>query len=208
MGLRSAREEIFFLSRWLRAPLKTGSVRPSGRNLTKLIARAVSDVGPDDWVVELGGGTGAVTRALLEAGIRPERLVVLERDRALSAWLRRSFPRVTVIAGDAEHLGRHLAVGGPRKIRHVVSSLPLLSLPRLQRKAILAETFDLLGPAGSLVQYSYGPACPVPRALRAELGLSAKSVGMAWRNLPPARVWELAKQESWVRRAHRPRHAA
>jgi phosphatidylethanolamine/phosphatidyl-N-methylethanolamine N-methyltransferase len=193
MGLRSAREEIFFLSRWLRAPLKTGAVRPSGRDLTRLIAHAVADTAPDDWIVELGGGTGAVTRALLEAGISPQRLVVLERDPALSAWLRRDFPGTTIIAGDAEHLRRHIArreIGG---VRRIVSSLPLLSLPRAQRKAILAEAFQVLGSEGSLIQYSYGPSCPVSRALRAELGIEARSLGFAWRNLPPARVWELRK---------------
>ncbi|WP_420404815.1 class I SAM-dependent methyltransferase [Nisaea sp.] len=193
MGLRSAREEIFFLSRWLRAPLKTGAVRPSGRDLTKLIARAVCDTGPDEWVVELGGGTGAVTRALLEAGIAPQRLAVLERDPELSAWLRRDFPGATIIAGDAEHLGRHLARREIIGVRRIVSSLPLLSLPRSQRKAILAETFQVLGTTGSLIQYSYGPSCPVSRALRIELGLEARSLGFAWRNLPPARVWELRK---------------
>lgn len=208
MGLRSAREEIFFLSRWLRAPLKTGSVRPSGRDLTRLIANTVAQIGPEEWVVELGGGTGAVTRALLEAGIRPERLVILERDPALSAWLRRDFPGTTVIAGDAEHLDRHLARREINGVRRIVSSLPLLSLPRGQRRAILTAILSVLGEEGSLIQYSYGPSCPVPRSLRNELGLDAKPIGIAWRNLPPARVWEFSKRKAGAGLPTRPRHAA
>ncbi|WP_193170458.1 class I SAM-dependent methyltransferase [Nisaea nitritireducens] len=194
MGLRTAREEIFFLSRWLRAPLKTGSVRPSGRDLTRLIAGAVADLAPDEWIVELGGGTGAVTRALIENGIAPDRMVVLERDRALSDWLRRAFPEVTVVTGDAEHLRRHLAANNAGPVRKIVSSLPLLSLPRSQRNVILAEAFAVLGADGSLVQYSYGPSCPVSRTLRNGLGINARHVGTAWRNLPPARVWEFKKR--------------
>ncbi|UUX50329.1 hypothetical protein NUH88_01265 [Nisaea acidiphila] len=208
MGLRSAREEIFFLSRWLRAPLKTGSVRPSGRDLTRLIARTVSRTGPDEWIVELGGGTGAVTRALLDAGIARNRLVILERDPALSAWLRRDFPGTTVIAGDAEQLGHHLARREIGPVRRIVSSLPLLSLPRTQRKAILAAILSVLGEEGSLIQYSYGPSCPVPRALRNELGLKATPVGIAWRNLPPARVWEFRKRASGSGQRSKPRCAA
>lgn len=196
MGLRTAREDIFFLSRWLRAPLKTGSVRPSGRDLTRLIASAVADLAPEEWVVELGGGTGAVTRALIENGIAPDRMVVLERDRALSDWLRRAFPEVTVVTGDAEHLQRHLASNNAGPVRRIVSSLPLLSLSRSQRNVILAEAFAVLGENGSLVQYSYGPSCPVSRTLRNGLGIDAKHVGTAWRNLPPARVWEFKKQDS------------
>ena len=196
MGLRTAREEIFFLSRWLRAPLKTGSVRPSGRDLTRLIASTVADLAPEEWIVELGGGTGAVTRALIENGIAPDRMVVLERDRALSDWLRRAFPEVTVVAGDAEHLRRHLASNNAGPVRRIVSSLPLLSLPRSQRNVILAEAFAVLGENGSLVQYSYGPTCPVSRTIRNGLGINAKHVGTAWRNLPPARVWEFIKRDS------------
>lgn len=196
MGLRTAREEIFFLSRWLRAPLKTGSVRPSGRNLTRLIAGAIGDLASEEWIVELGGGTGAVTRALIESGVAPDRMVVLERDRALSDWLRRAFPDVTVVTGDAEHLRRHLASNNAGPVRRVVSSLPLLSLPRSQRNVILAEIFSVLGTNGSLIQYSYGPSCPVSRALRNGLGIKAKHVGTSWRNLPPARVWEFEKRGS------------
>lgn len=204
MGLRTAREEIFFLSRWLRAPLKTGSVRPSGRDLTRLIAGAVADLAPEEWIVELGGGTGAVTRALIENGIAPERMVVLERDRALSDWLRRAFPEVTVVTGDAEHLRRHLAANNAGPVRKIVSSLPLLSLPRSQRNVILAEAFAVLGADGSLVQYSYGPSCPVSRTLRNGLGINARHVGTAWRNLPPARVWEFRKRGS-EQTPHHPR---
>ncbi|MEP2185200.1 rRNA adenine N-6-methyltransferase family protein [Roseibium sp.] len=161
-----------------------------------MIAGTVADLAPDDWIVELGGGTGAVTRALIENGIAPDRMVVLERDRALSDWLRRAFPEVTVVTGDAEHLQRHLASNNAGPVRRIVSSLPLLSLPRSQRSVILAEAFAVLGENGCLIQYSYGPSCPVSRTLRDGLGINAKHVGTAWRNLPPARVWKFKKHDS------------
>lgn len=196
MGLRIAREEIFFLSRWLRAPLKTGSVRPSGRDLSRLIAETASDLSPEEWIVELGGGTGAVTRALLEAGTAPGRIIVFERDRALSAWLRRALPGVRVVAGSAEDMRRHLSGLGVENVRRIVSSLPLLSLPKTVRQDILAEALAVLGDDGTMIQYSYGPTCPISRAMRAELGLAARSVGTAWKNLPPARVWEFRKNHT------------
>jgi len=46
-----------------------------------------------DLVVELGGGTGVITQALLEAGIAPARLIVVERDEALHDLLVKRFPR-------------------------------------------------------------------------------------------------------------------
>lgn len=60
---RSARdgEELLFLRRWLANPGKVGAVLPSSAALGRLVARNVARR-PDQWVVELGAGTGTVTR--------------------------------------------------------------------------------------------------------------------------------------------------
>src|ERR1700755_1948219 len=68
-----------FVARWLRHPLSTASVVPSGARLSKLMARQV-DLARPGVVVELGGGTGSITEAILAVGVAPENLVVFERD--------------------------------------------------------------------------------------------------------------------------------
>lgn len=82
-----------FLKRWLRQPLAMGAVMPSGPLLTRALAlTAVREMqGRDGHVVELGAGTGEVTKALLAAGIAPQRLALVERDPELVAFLRRHF---------------------------------------------------------------------------------------------------------------------
>ena len=64
-----------FLSRWIRAPLRIGALAPSSKHLGREMARAI-DVRKPDPVIELGGGTGRITRALLEAG-RPHQVLPL-----------------------------------------------------------------------------------------------------------------------------------
>jgi phospholipid N-methyltransferase len=63
-------------------PAAIGAVCPSSRQLAQRIARQVPR--GDGVVIELGGGTGAVTQGLLDNGVRPERRIVVERSRHLS----------------------------------------------------------------------------------------------------------------------------
>lgn len=83
-------------------------IRPSKRwGQSFLIDPFVADaeaslvgVPPGRPVVEIGGGLGTLTRALLRRGLGP--LTVIERDRRLAEFLGIVFgPRVRVIAGDA-----------------------------------------------------------------------------------------------------------
>jgi len=184
-----------FLKRWLRRPLAMGAVVPSGRLLGAAMARATLDAiaDHDGHVIELGAGTGHVTKALLSAGIPAARLALVERDPELAAFLRRHFPGPTVIEGDAARLPRLLSANGIDSIAAVVSSLPLLSLPAEVVAGIVHGVFESLPRGGVLVQFTYGPSPPVPRALRERLHLQASSGPRIWRNVPPAVVWTFTR---------------
>ncbi len=180
-----------FLKRWLRQPFAMGAVVPSGPLLTRAMAlTAVREMqGRDGHVVELGAGTGEVTKALLAAGIAPERLALVERDPELAAFLRRHFKGPQIIEGDAARLQRLLAGEGVAKVAAVVSGLPLLSLPGDVVTGIVHGVFEALPRGAALVQFTYGPAPPVPKALRESLHLVGAHGRRIWRNVPPAVVW-------------------
>jgi phosphatidylethanolamine/phosphatidyl-N-methylethanolamine N-methyltransferase len=180
-----------FLKRWLRRPLAMGAVMPSGRLLAEAMARTTKSVLEDrpGHVVELGAGTGEVTKALLAAGIAPERLALVERDPELAIFLRRHFPGPRIIEGDAARLSRLLADHGVGSVAAVVSSLPLLSLPAGVVNGIVGGVFEVLPRGAALVQFTYGPTPPVPRALRERLRLDGAHGKRIWRNVPPAVVW-------------------
>ena len=57
-----------FLRRFLGDPKRTGAVAPSGPFLAREMARAVDPAAPG-LIVELGPGTGPVTKALLARGV-------------------------------------------------------------------------------------------------------------------------------------------
>lgn len=86
------RNNLRFLRLWLQRPVRLGAVMPSSRSLAVAMA---SDVDPTAMgaVVELGGGTGNITAALLEAGIAPRDIVVIEREPSLCGSSPSAFPR-------------------------------------------------------------------------------------------------------------------
>ncbi len=147
------------------------------------------DTARQGTVVELGAGTGAVTRALLERGISRDRLVVVEHNAAFCRRLRAKFADVCVLQGDAGNLQSLLAEQGVSRIGAVISSLPLLSLRGSVQDAVLKDSFGILEGDGAFVQFTYGLVSPIAGTRLRTLGLEGRLVERVWRNLPPASVW-------------------
>lgn len=164
-------------------PRAMGAACPSAPALASGMAARVP-LERDGLVVELGGGTGAVTAALLKHGVPPWKLMVVERSPTLTHHLRQRFPQLRVIQGDAAQLG-HL-LGHPRpRLNSIVSSLPLRSLHPATTRAVAQQFEALLEPGGLLVQFTYDLRGTHVRLLPGFRRLSSKII---WSNLPPARV--------------------
>ncbi len=180
---------------WARQPASTGAMVPSTRGLSEAMARAIEFRKPG-IVIELGGGTGAITRALLDSGLPPEDLVVVERNKRLYRLLRRRFPHVRILLADAASLDEALGREALGTISAVVSGLPLLSLPRKTRDAVLARSFRLLGEDGLFVQFTYGPDSPVPADFIRRHSLVPEALDRVWLNFPPATIWRYRRADS------------
>jgi len=180
-----ASEPILFLKRWLKDPLSIGAIAPSGRVLAEAMAHLVP-LESKDPVIELGGGTGVITQALLDAGVAPDRVVVIERDEALHALLSTRFPTLRVLRGDAAELTSLLRPLGIDRASAIVSGLPLLAMREAVRDQIVEESFALLTPGAPFIQFTYGFASPIPRD---RLGLKGQVKRRILNNLPPATVW-------------------
>lgn len=182
-GVGGSAASLFLFGREILAnPRAMGAICPSSPKLARHMAAQVPLHG-EGLVVELGGGTGTVTAALLEHGVDPRQLVIIERSPKLARHLQQRFPHLRVIQGDAAQLSRLLPSGTP--VRAVVSGLPLRSLPTRTVHAIAAELEQAMVPDSLLIQFTYSH-----RALRALLSRRFQSLRsrMVWGNLPPARV--------------------
>ena len=168
-----------FLARFLAHPKRVGAILPSGAKLCAAIATAADRTGN---VLELGPGSGVVTRALLMHGVAPQRLTVVEYDGAFAASLRTRFPGVCVLQGDA--FGFHDLVGS-MQFSSVISGLPLLNYPRERGRQLIADALAAMPTGAPFVQFSYGWDPPVPPPV----GVRVTKTARVWANLPPAAVW-------------------
>jgi phosphatidylethanolamine/phosphatidyl-N-methylethanolamine N-methyltransferase len=182
-----------FLSHWLSNPSRIGALAPSGSALAKLITAEISDrTAP---VIELGPGTGVFTRALLQAGIPPRQLALIEYLPDFIGRLQQQFPHAQVVAMDAARL-REVELFGRGEAGAVVSGLPLLSMPARKVMAIVQGAFVHLRPSGAFYQFTYLPRCPVPKRMLDRLDLKAEHCGTALANFPPAFVYRIVRKTS------------
>ncbi|MGH6861677.1 MAG: class I SAM-dependent methyltransferase [Phyllobacterium sp.] len=143
-------------------------------------------------VLELGPGTGVFTRALLGRGIPENQLFLIEQNDGFIDTLKARFPDAAILMGDAARIGKVLPAG--REIGATISGLPLLSMPTRTVMAVLISSFAQMGERGKFYQFTYGPRCPVPRAVLDRLGLKAVMIGRTMHNMPPASVYRISRR--------------
>ena len=195
------RDHFRFLRTWLRSPTRVGAVMPSGRSLAAAMAAEIDPAVPGA-VIELGGGTGNITAALLDGAVTPANLVVIEQEPSLCRVIAERFPNIKVICGDARRLRRLLREAGIEHVKAVVSGLPLLSMPKRTEHAILSQVFSVLPPDGVYVQFTYGPRPPISRTIAVALDLIGDRSHWVLDNIPPAAVWNYQKREAFTPLKH------
>jgi phosphatidylethanolamine/phosphatidyl-N-methylethanolamine N-methyltransferase len=178
-------DDVRFIRSWFEKPLATGAVMPSGRALARTMSRYV-DPGSKGPVIELGPGTGPVTEALVDRGIDPARLILVEFNPVFCRLLRSRYPAATVVQGDAYRLRPLLETLVREPAAAVVSGLPVVIKPLSARLRLMSEALDLLAPNAPFVQFTYALAPPIPKAFS---GIKPEASELIWMNLPPARVW-------------------
>jgi phosphatidylethanolamine/phosphatidyl-N-methylethanolamine N-methyltransferase len=175
-----------FLKEVLLKPWQIGAIAPSSRNLAMAMARWLPDQ-TQHYVLELGPGTGAVTQALLDRGLAPQRLIAVEKSPQLARHLQQRFPKVKVITGDALELPQLLAHHAKNctPFPMVFSSLPLCNFPAETAHRLTQILLSLMTADGRLVQYSYRLGIKRAESMQ---NLRYLTSSLVWWNLPPARV--------------------
>ena len=182
---RTVSGPALFLRRWLANPLQMGSIIPSSPALCRRVA-ALVERGPDEVVLELGAGTGVISRALLAAGVPAERLLVVEIVPEMAEHLRQALPGVTVLCGDAFDLPKLLPAQLHGRVGTAICGIPLVLLP-LEQQRRFVRAVEAVAPGRGFLLYTYCVTSPLPwRALK----LRAERRAWTPLNLPPASVWK------------------
>jgi phosphatidylethanolamine/phosphatidyl-N-methylethanolamine N-methyltransferase len=183
------RQRLAFALGYLRSPRRVGAIAPASRALAQAIQQEVTR-SETRILLEVGAGTGAITRALLPLQSQVERFVAVERDPGFAHLLGVRFPGLDVRNLCASQLADlSLDTHGPITI---VSSLPLLSMPREEVARCTQAMLAMLSqhPGSRLIQYTY--AAPHMRPIKQiPHGWRWRRIESVWINLPPATVWSL-----------------
>ena len=189
-GLRKALSEKFddelrFFKGWIDRPRAVGSIIPTSSVTARRMA-SVIDTGSGLPVLEVGPGTGVITRAILQRGIAPEKLHAVEYSPEFVQHLRRNFPGVNVIQGDAFLMDRLLEEAGSLTFDSVVSAVPLLNFSVERRVAYLSDLLSRIPQGRPVIQLTYGPKSPVPPGLG---DYTVEHFRFVIRNIPPTQLW-------------------
>lgn len=182
---------VQFFRSWVSNPLRVAAVAPSGERLARLMTQEIEPF--DGPILELGPGTGVFTRALLARGIPESALTLVEFGEEFAVRLRGRFPAAKVVHMDAAQLGQ-CGLFDNAPFGAVISGLPLLSMPPAKVAGIVGGAFETMKPGGAFYQFTYGPRCPVQKPILESLGLTAKRIGGTVRNIPPAGVYRISRQ--------------
>ncbi len=181
---------LSFLAAFTRDPFAVGSLWPSSKALSRVVADSC-EIAPGSTVVELGPGTGAFTGPILRRLNGQGRFLAVETSETYVKVLKRRFPKCKVVHGSAARLPDHLE---GRLADCIVSGLAWANmLPRTQNQILLA-ILKSLRHRGQFVAFAYAHAVWFPTSLRFRQHLRrhfqrVETTPIVWRNLPPAFVF-------------------
>ena len=190
MGLKQSLErkfdeEIRFFKGWQRDKKGVGALLPTSLVTARRMA-SVIDMSSGLPVLELGAGTGVITKAILERGVKPADLVSIEYASHFYELLRKKFADVDVRNGDVFELDTVLADRRDQMFDSVISAVPMLSFPLERRIALMKSLLARIPPGRPVIQITHGPMSPLPAMPEA---YEIAHYDFVVRNLPPAQLW-------------------
>jgi len=181
---------IEFVKGFLRDPRGVGSVWPSSRFLVQRIIEA-GEVASSRTVIELGPGTGPITRELLAHMPAGGRLLALEIDPGFVEILRREIddPRLIVHQGPSTEILAAMETAGLTDADLVVSGIPFSTMDEEDARRTLDAVRAILAPGGGFVAYQFRDSvADLARPILGEPDAESELL-----NLPPMRVYTWRK---------------
>lgn len=185
-------DEIIFLKGMISSPDTVGSIIPTSRVTARCMADQI-DTSSKLPVLELGPGTGVITKAILNRGIDPKDLYCVEYSDEFTRRLKIMLPDVNIINGDAFDLDNVLGDMRNAKFDTIITSMPLLNFPMMARKRLINDLLERMPDGRPIILFSYGATAPVPTEGE---DFDVTSIRWVIRNVPPARVWAYTRKST------------
>jgi len=182
-------ENIEFLQAFLKNPTKVGSIAPSSPELALKMLEGI-EPSSESVIIELGVGTGAITKFIQGIVSDDRSYLGIELDSNLVRMLRKNFPEMNIVCGNATETESIHQRSGLGKVSYIVCCLPFVSLPAEVRNGVLDEVdkFMQQGCEFRTLQYAHGYYLPSAvkfrKLMRDRYGRERRS-SLVVKNVPP-----------------------
>lgn len=189
---KKTKEYLSFLAAAVTKPFKMGAIAPSSKQLAEMMLLKFK---PGDFIVEIGPGTGAITRVAQQRVKDPQRYVGFDINREFVEHLKEEFPALKFVQDSAENLGTHFQ---NTAVDYIACSLPWNIWPSQHQEKVLQGVLQPLRSGGCFTTFAYWPTLytPAGQSFRKLLKKNFKKVEVTpiiWGNLPPAVVYVCLK---------------
>lgn len=184
------KENIDFLQAFLKNPTKVGSIAPSSPELALEMIKGI-EPSEDNIILELGVGTGAITKHIADILPNPQSYIGIEIDESLVGTLNQQMPEMNVVCADACDAVKIHAESGLGRVKYVICGLPFVIMPAEISEKILVEATRFMedGCVFRTFQYAHGYYMPsaikLREFMRNRYGKSQRS-NLVVKNMPPA----------------------
>jgi phospholipid N-methyltransferase len=182
--------KLVFIQEFLKHPLQIGSIIPSSRYLERRII-AAAGIASANLVVELGAGTGGITRAILRAMPAHAKLLSIEINPQFHSLLKNiEDDRLIAHKGSASELKEIIALYDLDAPNVVISGIPFSTMSRSTGTEILKTISSLLSPNGRFIAYQVSNRV----ATLCQPLLGSGQTTTEFLNIPPMRVFQWEKK--------------
>lgn len=176
------------------------AIGPSGSVMCRAMTRNI-DFSQPGVIVELGAGTGAITKAIVERLQSHHRFIIVEIDPEFVDVLRERFPQYEVVRGDATAMGSTFEKIGVRQVKFVFSGLATAHLPLRGQVRLHRWLRHYLDPTGTYMQITFVPRIYLNYYRRHFHDVQYTPI---WRNVPPGGVYACRKIRATIAPLRRP----
>ena len=148
-------KNIQFIKESLKSIKEVGTVFPSSKFVVSKMIEPIN-FEKDISILEFGSGTGVITKEILKNMTVRSKLICFETNESFQKELKQKFDeKITLINDSAENMKLHLNKLKITKVDYIISSIPLVTLPKKITNNILLTSSEILGKDKKFVQLQY-----------------------------------------------------
>lgn len=188
---------LLFFRVMFRNPKGVSAIAPSSQKLARAMTCGLQ-LNPDEAILELGPGTGALTRQIRHIIPASNAYLGIELELRFVNLLQQRFPDLRFVQDTVANAEAVYARAGMVPVKAIISGLSVSTLPKEVQERLIENLDRLLKPGAVFRMFQYVHAYPLPSAVRFRRKMNTlfseyQRSRVILKNLPPAFVL------TWIR---------